>query len=388
MNEKDLQIQNNHHFDGGHPSRGQVQTANSSQSVQALVQEEEVAPEHGVFGDGGYVTTKVGRELAGGRVGTFDDYHVVFTKNDEQHDTGKPGEVIEMDVDNTVAGDGAGGERSSCLFVIGGESWMKVEMKKRVNETYCGEGGDGGGGSVKMMTEMAGSDLFVQKLCYSLKYDQQMSMAVEGGGNEEHGYSYVSWNDGLRRRAQRTSATSEGRMHTCGHGVVYTITKRNDDAAMALVTERGGCVSGHLQSRLRLGGEINKLSNDDEISMVSNDVGDEETIAKECDEGSKGGGYDEENNKNDSLKNALGERIEQKLSKTSKKIGCIATIEYYSLMLREYNVELNISATQQLIYNQLVHPMKTHDMGKVNDETGRMVGGEELDDEYLAPNNG
>jgi len=32
----------------------------------------EVAPEHGVFGDGGYMTTKMGRELAGGRVGTFD----------------------------------------------------------------------------------------------------------------------------------------------------------------------------------------------------------------------------------------------------------------------------------------------------------------------------
>ena len=103
-------------------------------------------------------------------------------------------------------------------------------------------------------------------------------------------------------------------------------------------------------------------------------------------------------------KNGVGEKIEQKLADTYKKMGCITIVEYYSLMLGEYSVELTNSrklvvklgqqkctcrvwqtrgipcchalgviakanlwvydyvhpiyktATQQIIYNQLVHP--------------------------------
>ena len=39
-------------------------------------------------------------------------------------------------------------------------------------------------------------------------------------------------------------------------------------------------------------------------------------------------------------KNGVGKRIEQKLANTYKKMGCIAIVECYSLMLGEYSVEL------------------------------------------------
>jgi len=49
--------------------------------------------------------------------------------------------------------------------------------------------------------------------------------------------------------------------------------------------------------------------------------------------------------KQDILKwrNGVGERIEQKLAATYKKMGCIAAVECYSLMLGEYSVELTNS---------------------------------------------
>ena len=42
-------------------------------------------------------------------------------------------------------------------------------------------------------------------------------------------------------------------------------------------------------------------------------------------------------------KNGLGERIEQKLADTYKKMGCIAAVECYNFMLGEYSVELTNS---------------------------------------------
>ena len=38
--------------------------------------------------------------------------------------------------------------------------------------------------------------------------------------------------------------------------------------------------------------------------------------------------------------NGMGERIKQQLPDTYKKIGCVAVVECYSLILGEHNVEL------------------------------------------------
>jgi len=136
----------------------------------------------------------------------------------------------------------------------------------------------------------------------------------------------------------------------------------------------------------------------------------------------------------------VGEPIEQKIADTYKMMGCVAAVECYSMMLGENSVVLinsrklvvklsshtctcpkwkmtglpcchglaliakaNIwmydfvdsmykAKTQHHIYNQVVHPMETHDMVTVDDNTGRVVGGNELDDDYsrciLPPCNG
>jgi len=52
---------------------------------------------------------------------------------------------------------------------------------------------------------------------------------------------------------------------------------------------------------LRLGGEFIELFDDNEISIVSDDMGDEETTERRGDEGTKGRGCDEGNDKSDSI---------------------------------------------------------------------------------------
>ena len=58
-----------------------------------------------------------------------------------------------------------------------------------------------------MAMETIGSDLSEHKVWYSLKYNRQILMPVEGDmdvrmifkGTDEHGYLYVGGVDGLRR---------------------------------------------------------------------------------------------------------------------------------------------------------------------------------------------
>ncbi|KAJ8437783.1 hypothetical protein Cgig2_024087 [Carnegiea gigantea] len=97
-------------------------------------------------------------------------------------------------------------------------------------------------------------------------------------------------------------------------------------------------------------------------------------------------------------KNGIGEKIEEKLVDTYKKMGCITVMECCNLMLGEYSVELTNNhklviklgqpdlhanlwvydyvlliyktATQQIIHNQLVHQIEAHDMGIVDGKTG------------------
>ena len=74
-----------------------------------------------------------------------------------------------------------------------------------------------------MVMDITCSNLYEQKLQYSLKYDCQMSMTVEGDvdvrfffkGNEEHGYLYVGENDRPMRRGHKDGAACEGRTHSC-----------------------------------------------------------------------------------------------------------------------------------------------------------------------------
>ncbi|KAJ8432062.1 hypothetical protein Cgig2_016341 [Carnegiea gigantea] len=103
-------------------------------------------------------------------------------------------------------------------------------------------------------------------------------------GNDEHGYLYVRNNDGPKRRAQKAIVSHEGRTWSCDHGVVYGRSGRDRND---MIEE--GCKGADVK-RLRLGEKIIELSNDDEISVASEDVSDDEAAAEGGKEGSKGGG--------------------------------------------------------------------------------------------------
>ena len=128
--------------------------------------------------------------------------------------------------------------------------------------------------------------------------------------------------------------------------------------------------------------------------------------------------------------NGVRERIEQRIADTYKQMGCVAAVECYNMLLGEYSVLLtnrrklvmklgsqtcicrkkkmtrlpcchalavitkaNLwvyhfvhpmykADTQRRIYNQVVYPMEMHDIATVDDRAGRVVGGDELDDDY------
>ncbi|KAJ8430933.1 LOW QUALITY PROTEIN: hypothetical protein Cgig2_002721 [Carnegiea gigantea] len=280
---------------------------------------------------------------------------------------------------------------------------------------------------IGMVKEITRTDMSEKRLCYSLK---KMLLAVEGDtnvkmmfkGNDEHGYLYVGGNKGPLRRAQEGFAVCEGRVRGCPDRKVCSRSGRNGHDGVTVGREgdhkqaggkRQGGKNDLCHEQWLLGGE----GDDDEISVASDDAGDKDTIEQDnagdkqspqtsCDQGTKSKGCGDGEDDIVKRKNGVADRIEQKLAGTYQKMGCIVTVECYSMMLGEYSVELTNScklvydyvhpiyksATREVICNQLVHPMETHDMGKVNEKTGVVVGGEELDDDYNRcippPNNG
>ncbi|KAJ8428406.1 LOW QUALITY PROTEIN: hypothetical protein Cgig2_024552 [Carnegiea gigantea] len=233
----------------------------------------------------------------------------------------------------------------------------------------------------KMVRKMIGTDKSEEKLWYNLKYDREMLVPVEVDsnvevifkGNEEHGYLYVARNARPVRQEHARAAVCEARERDTGEGkqIGRSGRKCNDEVAEECGNNEAGVkrsvgVEGGEQpgNRLRVGGDAIELSDDDEISIVSedaddaeaaeeDDVGDEGAAENKCGEGSKREGCDDGNDLGKKMdhhkmemlkwKNGVGERIEQKLADTYKKMGCIAAVECYSLMLSEYSIELTNS---------------------------------------------
>ncbi|KAJ8423694.1 hypothetical protein Cgig2_003378 [Carnegiea gigantea] len=174
----------------------------------------------------------------------------------------------------------------------------------------------------RMVIEITGNDLSVKKfttggMVMEVEGDADVRMFVKE--NDEHEYFYVGDNDGPKRRTHRAAASREGRIRSYDHGVSCGRSGRDRDDMVeegrkgvglkkVVVSKMGGCIGDHPQTRLRVGREIIELSDDYEISVASEDVGDDE--------------------------------------------------------------------------GALVHPMETHDMGTVDGKTGRVVGGDDLDDDY------
>ncbi|KAJ8444538.1 hypothetical protein Cgig2_000817 [Carnegiea gigantea] len=282
---------------------------------------------------------------------------------------------------------------------------------------YGGEGRNGGGGGAKN-----GKGDCIKQILIVVEGDMNAKIIFKG--NDEHGCLYVGGNDGPMRRvlsyvndewtlvmmARYAAQVGEMTMMLCnwvGKEMANKIPKLMTNFLLCLKLQ-----VNQSQTKLRLGGVISELSEDDEIFVASDDASEEETTKKGCDEGNIGKGSTEGNYDNDNIpkrKNRVGERIEQKLASAYKKMDCITAVKCYSFMLVEFSMELtnnlkaNIwvydyihpiykTATHQFIYDQLVHPIEAYNMRKVNDRIGLMVGGEELDEDYnrciLPPING
>ncbi|KAJ8420421.1 hypothetical protein Cgig2_012534 [Carnegiea gigantea] len=160
---------------------------------------------------------------------------------------------------------------------------------------------------IRMVKGITGTDMSEKKTLY----DREMLLAVEGDtdvkmilkGNDEHSYLYVGGNKGPLRRAQEGVIVYKGRVRACHDGKVcsrsgkagttkqeangraltktyvmnytnkYRVGKLMANVLLSLVSEEGE----QPQSRLHVGGDTIELSDDDEISITSEDAGDEET---------------------------------------------------------------------------------------------------------------
>ncbi|KAJ8422133.1 hypothetical protein Cgig2_008647 [Carnegiea gigantea] len=237
---------------------------------------------------------------------------------------------------------------------------------------------------LKMVRKMTESEISEEKLWYSLKYDREMFTAVEVDnnvkvifkGNDEHGYMYIGRNAGQVRRPYARAVAFEARVRDIGEGkqIARSGGKCNDGEEVGeergnndvevITGRRRGAAGEQAASR----GDTIEMSDDDEISIASEDVGDEEATKKDdagderaaekqCGDGNKREGCADGNDVNDNLgkkmdqyktemlkwKNGVGERIEQKSADTYKTMGCIAAVECYSFMLGEYSMELTNS---------------------------------------------
>ena len=148
-----------------------------------------------------------------------------------------------MDVDGTVVADSGRG-RELVVYVL----WGELEEGQDEKVTYMGglrkcfvvKEAMGVEKVQRMATEIIGSNLSEQKIWYNLKYDSQMLVTVEGDMdvrivfkvNYEHVYWYAVYNNGPRKRAQKTGAACERGTHTFEHVVVCATSGTNGDATM------------------------------------------------------------------------------------------------------------------------------------------------------------
>ncbi|KAJ8420118.1 hypothetical protein Cgig2_032310 [Carnegiea gigantea] len=168
---------------------------------------------------------------------------------------------------------------------------------------------------MKMVREMTASDMLEEKLWYSLKYDREMLVAVEGDsdmkvifkGNDEHGCMYVAGNGGPVRRAQERGAFCKGRVRDCGEGRQIARSGRKCDDGVEVGEEGCNNQAGEKWEQVTI-----EMSYDNEISVGSkdagdkeptkeDDAGDEQAAEKRCVNGNKRQGCADGNDVNDSV---------------------------------------------------------------------------------------
>lgn len=114
------------------------------------------------------------------------------------------------------------GEKNSYVCVMGGMLEQtgdgKVPYEEGLRKCMVAKEDMGLEEFLRVVKEITESNLSERKLWYSLKYDGQMLMAIEGDenvrmifkGNDVHCYLYVGGNDDPRRRAQKGVVACKG----------------------------------------------------------------------------------------------------------------------------------------------------------------------------------
>jgi len=105
---------------------------------------------------------------------------------------------------------------------------------------------------LKMVREMTGSDMSEEKLWYSLTYDREILVAVEGDndmqvifkGRDEHDYMYVAGNASPVRQPHARAAMCESRVRDIGDGKQIAKSGGKYNAGEEVSEERGNNEAG------------------------------------------------------------------------------------------------------------------------------------------------
>ncbi|KAJ8445203.1 LOW QUALITY PROTEIN: hypothetical protein Cgig2_024409 [Carnegiea gigantea] len=198
---------------------------------------------------------------------------------------------------DSVAVRGSGGGREVVVYVLW---WGELDddgagkVTYGLYEVYRVERGYGLEEVLRKMCEIIGNDLTVRKLWHSLKYDRGMVMELEGDGdvrmflkgNDEHGYLYrakVMGRRGAHKRQRGPVIMASFVGEVAGIGMIWS--KRVVREKVVAVSESGGCIDDHSQTTLRVSREIIEMSDDDEISVASEDRQKEEMKAAKLPKG-------------------------------------------------------------------------------------------------------
>ncbi|KAJ8446009.1 hypothetical protein Cgig2_012353 [Carnegiea gigantea] len=185
--------------------------------------------------------------------------------------------------------------------------------------------------------------------------DGDMDMSMIFKGNDEHGYLYVGGNEGSMRRAQNWVVVRDGQVKTSDNVMVCGTSGGN--VIHDVVQGRAETGVQPPQTRLRLGREIIDVSDKDEISVTSNDAGEDDTTDKGGDEGRSGEESAEGNEGNDTIWPRSGLQARnyyQKLSIWKKLISregqIFQSAEAFRQIISKYAITkpLQLSAAEEL----------------------------------------
>ncbi|KAJ8444821.1 hypothetical protein Cgig2_034056 [Carnegiea gigantea] len=211
----------------------------------------------------------------------------------------------------------------------------------------------GVGDVMKVVGETMGEGLRERRLWYSTKFDQNMIMPLQRDGdvvklvkgNDTFSYMYVAEKEGLiQRPIQENTILGAGELKG-------TCTVCENDHAIWNDGRRSGM-------GIMAGISVVRVEYDDvpiKFTGFNTDMLDIESR----------------------MENSVGCRIENKLKRELEGTKSVIDVQLYNRVSSENN-----GPTQVTCYMNVVHRMEMHDIEFVDNRTGRVAGGESLNEDY------